>query len=58
MRKVRDGEGKRVKKITWNTQGVSETTIFVNSAGKLVAEYSETQVPVPNKATKSNDRAA
>ncbi|MBK8812746.1 MAG: RHS repeat protein [Acidobacteria bacterium] len=47
-----DGEGKRVKKITWNSQGASETTIFVYSAGKLVAEYSDTQVPVPNKTTR------
>jgi RHS repeat-associated protein len=34
-----DGEGKRIKKIT-----NLETTIFVYSAGKLVAEYS-TQIP-------------
>ncbi|MBK7706052.1 MAG: hypothetical protein IPN69_23340 [Acidobacteria bacterium] len=52
MRKVRGGEGRRVKKITWNTQGVTETTIFVYSAGKLVAEYSNTQVPVPNRTTR------
>jgi len=38
-----DGEGKRVKKITWNTQGVSETTVFVYSAGKPVAK-SEFQI--------------
>ena len=44
--------GKRVEKITWNSQGASETTIFVYSAGKLVAEYSDTQVPVPNKTTR------
>ncbi len=47
-----DGEGKRVKKITWNTQGISETTVFVYSAGKLVAEYSNTQVPVTNPTTR------
>ncbi len=47
-----DGEGKRVKKITWNSEGASETTIFVYSAGKLVAEYSNTQVPVPNRTTR------
>jgi RHS repeat-associated protein len=34
-----DGEGKRVKKVTQN-----ETTVFVYSSGKLVAEYS-TQTP-------------
>ncbi|MBK7706082.1 MAG: hypothetical protein IPJ30_09945 [Acidobacteria bacterium] len=47
-----DGEGKRVKKITSNSEGASETTIFVYSAGKLVAEYSNTQVPVPNRTTR------
>ncbi|MBK8813634.1 MAG: hypothetical protein IPN69_23290 [Acidobacteria bacterium] len=47
-----DGEGKRVKKITWNSEGASETTIFVYSAGELVAEYSNTQVPVPNRTTR------
>lgn len=46
-----DGEGKRVKKITWNSQGASETTIFGHSAGKLVAEYSDTQVPKPRSAS-------
>lgn len=35
-----DGEGKRVKKIVGN-----ETTVFVYSAGKLVAEYSTTPPP-------------
>ncbi|HNU09601.1 MAG TPA: hypothetical protein PKO33_17665, partial [Pyrinomonadaceae bacterium] len=47
-----DGEGKRVKKITWDANGHSETTIFVYSAGKLVAEYSDTQVPVANPTTR------
>lgn len=36
-----DGEGKRVKKVT-----DTETTIFVYSAGKLVAEYSTNVTPV------------
>jgi RHS repeat-associated protein len=35
-----DGEGKRVKKIT-----ETETTIFVYSTGKLVAEYSTANLP-------------
>ncbi|MGE3467404.1 MAG: RHS repeat domain-containing protein, partial [Pyrinomonadaceae bacterium] len=35
-----DGEGKRVKKIT-----ETETTVFVYSAGKLVAEYSTNVAP-------------
>jgi uncharacterized protein RhaS with RHS repeats len=34
-----DGEGKRVKKVT-----STETTVFVYSSGKLIAEYS-TQLP-------------
>jgi RHS repeat-associated protein len=38
-----DGEGKRVKKVTQ-----SETTVFVYSSGKLVAEYS-TATPPENK---------
>ncbi len=32
--------------------GASETAIFVYSAGKLVAEYSNTQVPVTNPTTR------
>lgn len=36
-----DGEGKRIKKVT-----DTETTIFVYSAGKLVAEYSTEVVPI------------
>ena len=39
-----DGEGKRVKKVT-----DSETTVFVYSAGKLIAEYS-TVVAAPEQA--------
>ena len=39
-----DGEGKRVKKVTQ-----TETTVFVYSAGKLVAEYS-TNVEPPSTA--------
>lgn len=39
-----DGEGKRVKKVVG-----SETTVFVYSAGKLIAEYS-TASPTPNPA--------
>ena len=52
MRKVRDGEGKRVKKITWNTQGVSETTIFVNSAGKLVVAVDFNQRQASKRAAR------
>lgn len=37
-----DGEGKRVKKVTQ-----TETTIYVHSGGKLVAEYTNT-TPPPN----------
>ncbi|MGB7069309.1 MAG: RHS repeat-associated core domain-containing protein [Pyrinomonadaceae bacterium] len=41
-----DGEGKRIKKVT-----VSETTIFVYSGSKLIAEYS-TAAPPPNPTTR------
>src|SRR5690606_19365281 len=43
-----DGEGKRVKKVT-----DTETTIFVYSSGKLIAEYSTqiSQVPSINYTT-------
>ncbi|MGB7070290.1 MAG: RHS repeat-associated core domain-containing protein [Pyrinomonadaceae bacterium] len=41
-----DGEGKRIKKAT-----VTETTIFVYSASKLIAEYS-TASPPPNPTTR------
>lgn len=36
-----DGEGKRIKKVT-----DQETTVFVYSAGKLIAEYSTNVVPI------------
>jgi RHS repeat-associated protein len=47
-----DGEGKRVKKKVYELDGVSvkEETVFVYSAGKLVAEYS-TKSPPPNPTT-------
>jgi RHS repeat-associated protein len=47
-----DGEGKRVKKKVYELDGVSvkEETVFVYSAGKLVAEYS-TKQPPPNPTT-------
>ncbi|MCC7307412.1 MAG: hypothetical protein IT173_07590, partial [Acidobacteria bacterium] len=36
-----DGEGRRVKKLVYDTNGVlQETTVFVYSSGKLIAEYS------------------
>lgn len=41
-----DGEGRRVKKVT-----DQETTVFVYSAGKLIAEYS-TATPTENPTTK------
>ncbi len=37
---ITDGEGKRVKKMMHETQSGSDTTVFVYSAGTLVAEYS------------------
>lgn len=40
-----DGEGKRIKKVTH-----SETTVFVYSGSKLIAEYS-TATPPPNPTT-------
>jgi RHS repeat-associated protein len=47
-----DGEGKRVKKKVYNTDGINvkEETVFVYSAGKLVAEYS-TKSPPSNPTT-------
>ncbi|MCW5957365.1 MAG: RHS repeat protein [Pyrinomonadaceae bacterium] len=45
-----DGEGKRVKKIT-----NSETTIFVYSSGKLVAEYSNQPSQTPTVAYTTTD---
>ncbi len=48
-----DGEGKRVKKITYDPNGVErETTVFVyDGMGKLVAEYST--APPPQNPTTS-----
>jgi RHS repeat-associated protein len=47
-----DGEGKRVKKKIYELDGINvkEETVFVYSAGKLVAEYS-TKPPPPNPTT-------
>ena len=45
-----DGEGKRVKKVT-----DSETTIFVYSAGKLVAEYSTQLSTTPSISYTTTD---
>jgi RHS repeat-associated protein len=43
-----DGEGKRVKKKVYELDGINvkEETVFVYSAGKLVAEYSTKQPPL------------
>lgn len=43
-----DGEGKRVKKVTYGP--TTETTVFVYSGGKLVAEYSS-EAPPQNPTT-------
>ena len=43
-----DGEGKRVKKVTYGT--TVHTTVFVYSGGKLAAEYS-TEAPPPQPTT-------
>ncbi len=45
-----DGEGKRIKKKTYNAGVLSETTVFVYSSDKLIAEYS-TAAPPPNPTT-------
>ncbi len=46
-----DGEGRRVKKLVYDPNGVlQETTIFVYSSGKLIAEYS-TAAPSANPTT-------
>jgi len=46
-----DGEGRRVKKLVYDPNGVlQETTVFVYSSGKLVAEYS-TAAPSPQPTT-------
>ena len=47
-----DGEGKRVKKKVYEADGITvkEETVFVYSAGKLVAEYS-TKPPPTNPTT-------
>ncbi len=47
-----DGEGHRVKKIVYDTNGttVKEETIFVYSSGKLIEEYS-TKAPPQNPTT-------
>ena len=43
-----DGEGKRIKKKTFHENGVEkETTVFVYSGGKLIAEYST--IPPPSE---------
>lgn len=45
-----DGEGKRVKKVT-----DTETTVFVHSAGKLIAEYSTATTQNPTIAYTTTD---
>jgi RHS repeat-associated protein len=45
-----DGEGKRVKKV-----GGSETTIFVYSSGKLIAEYSTQTATTPTISYTTSD---
>jgi RHS repeat-associated protein len=47
-----DGEGNRVRKVVYNTDGVTikEETLFVYSAGKFVEEYS-TKTPPTNPTT-------
>ena len=49
-RYVYDGEGKRVKKVT-----DTETTVFVYSSGKLVAEYSTQLSQIPTVAYTTTD---
>ena len=45
-----DGDGKRIKKKTFHENGVlKETTVFVYSGGKLIAEYSTTPPPAQGK---------
>ncbi|MBD3885898.1 RHS repeat-associated core domain-containing protein [Phormidium tenue FACHB-886] len=48
-----DGEGKRVKKKVYESDGITirEETIFVYSGGKLVEEYSSTTEPAPTNPT-------
>jgi RHS repeat-associated protein len=52
-----DGEGKRVKKVVYPGTSNEETTVFVYSSGKLVAEYSTAQAPLnPNIHYTATDR--
>lgn len=47
-----DGEGKRVKKLTYDQYGVEkDVTVFVYSNGKLIAEYT-TEAPPQNPTTR------
>ncbi len=47
-----DGEGKRVKKLTYDQYGVEkDVTVFVYSTGKLIAEYT-TEAPPQNPTTR------
>lgn len=47
-----DGEGKRVKKMTYDEDGdPKDVTVFVYSGGKLIAEYS-TEAPPTNPTTR------
>lgn len=47
-----DGEGKRVKKLTYDQYGVEkDVTVFVYSGGKLIAEYT-TEAPPTNPTTR------
>ena len=47
-----DGEGKRVKKLTYDQYGAEkDVTVFVYSGGKLIAEYT-TEAPPQNPTTR------
>ncbi|MBK7706127.1 MAG: RHS repeat protein [Acidobacteria bacterium] len=51
-----DGDGRRVKKIAYTNNQVSETTVFVyDASSRLVAEYSTILNPTPQVAYLTND---
>jgi len=51
-----DGDGRRVKKIAYSNNQVTETTVFVyDASSRLVAEYSTIQNPTPQVAYLTND---
>ena len=51
-----DGDGRRVKKIAYSNNQVTETTVFVyNASSRLVAEYSTILNPTPQVAYLTND---